>query len=98
MKNDFVVASLFCDYDDEELPDDEKYYSELLGTRVETVGDKNEDFQQQLIHASGQPNYVFVDNDGKLLVPEGYGYDATRGPQDFINHMEKVKSIFKKTN
>ncbi len=98
MKNDFVVASLFCDYDDEELPDDEKYYSELLGTRVETVGDKNEDFQQQLIHASGQPNYVFVDNDGKLLVPEGYGYDATRGPQDFINHLEKVKSIFKKTN
>jgi cytochrome c biogenesis protein CcdA/thioredoxin-related protein len=94
MKNDFVVASLFCDYDDEELPDNEKFYSDLLGSKVETVGDKNEDFQQKLIHASGQPNYVFVDNEGKLLVSNGYGYDATKGPQDFVNHLEKVKANF----
>ena len=98
MKNDFVIASLFCDYDDEELPDNEKFYSTLLGSKVETVGDKNEDFQQKLIHASGQPNYVFVDNDGKLLAPNGYGYDATKGPRDFIDHLEKVKAVFMQFN
>ncbi|MBK7884263.1 MAG: thioredoxin fold domain-containing protein [Chitinophagaceae bacterium] len=96
MKNDFVVASLFCDYDDEELPDTEKFYSDLLGAKVETVGDKNEHFQQKLIRASGQPNYVFINTDEKLLAPQGYGYDATKGPQDFIDNLEKVKAAFLK--
>ncbi len=93
MKNDFVVASLFSDYN-AELADDEKRFSPLLNAKIETVGDKYEDLQQQLIQASGQPNYVFVDNDGKLLIDGGYGYDATKGPKDFIAHLEKVKSLY----
>jgi thiol:disulfide interchange protein len=95
MKNDFVIASLFCDYN-EELPDAEKRFSKLLNSTIETVGDKNEDLQAELIQASGQPNYVFVDGDGKLLVQGGYGYDATKGPKEFIAHLEKVKAEFKK--
>ncbi|MEI7736174.1 MAG: cytochrome c biogenesis protein CcdA [Ferruginibacter sp.] len=95
MKNDFVIASLFCDFN-EELPDNEKIFSPLLNSTIENVGDKNEDLQAKLIHASGQPNYVFTDADGKLLVPDGYGYDATKGPKDFIAHLEKVKAAFKK--
>jgi len=95
MKNDFVIASLFCDYN-EELPDAEKRFSKLLNSTIETVGDRNEDLQAELIQASGQPNYVFVDGDGKLLVQGGYGYDATKGPKEFIAHLEKVKAEFKK--
>ncbi|NOT92835.1 MAG: thioredoxin fold domain-containing protein [Ferruginibacter sp.] len=95
MKNDFIIASLFCDYN-EELPDNEKRFSKLLNTTIETVGDKNEDLQAELIQASGQPNYVFVDGDGKLLVQGGYGYDATKGPKEFIAHLDKVKEEFKK--
>lgn len=95
MKNDFVIASLFCDYN-EELPDTEKRFSKLLNSTIETVGDKNEDLQAALIQASGQPNYVFTDADGKLLVQGGYGYDATKGPKEFIAHLEKVKEEFKK--
>ena len=95
MKNDFIVASLFCDYN-EELPDTEKRFSKLLNSTIETVGDKNEDLQAELIQASGQPNYVFVDGDGKLLVQGGYGYDATKGAKEFIAHLEKVKEEFKK--
>ena len=94
MKNDFVVASLFCDYN-AELPDDEKRFSPLLNSKIETVGDKHEDLQQQLIKASGQPNYVFVDDNGKLLIDGGYGYDATKGPKDFIAHLDKVKELYK---
>ncbi len=95
MKNDFVIASLFCDYN-EELPDEEKKFSPLLNATIETVGDKNEDLQAKLIQASGQPNYVFTDAAGKLLVQGGYGYDATKGPKEFIIHLDKVKEEFKK--
>jgi thiol:disulfide interchange protein DsbD len=97
MKNDFVVASLFSDYN-AELADEEKRFSPLLNAKIETVGDKYEDLQQQLIKASGQPNYVFVDNNGKLLIDGGYGYDATKGPKEFITHLEKVKQLYSKKN
>ena len=96
MKNDFVVVSLFSDYDDEELPDNEKFFSKALNGEVVTVGDKNEDLQQQLIQASGQPNYVFTDSDGKLLVPGGYGYDPTKGAKEFAAHLDKVLEIFRR--
>jgi len=97
MKNDFVVASLFTDYN-LELPDEEKRFSPLLNAKIETVGDKYEDLQQQLIKASGQPNYVFVDGKGKLLVDGGYGYDATKGAKEFIEHLEKVKQVYNSRN
>ncbi|MCW3094253.1 MAG: protein-disulfide reductase [Ferruginibacter sp.] len=97
MKNDFVVASLFSDYN-AELPDEEKKFSPLLNDKIETVGDKYEDLQQRLIKASGQPNYVFVDGDGKLLIDGGYGYDATKGAKEFIAHLNKVKQLYKERN
>ena len=93
MKNDFVVASLFTDYN-AELLDTDKKFSPLLNATIETVGDKNEDLQQRLINASGQPNYVFVNSDGKLLVDGGYGYDATKGPKEFTAHLQKVKGLY----
>ena len=96
MKNDFIVVSLFSDYDDEELPDNEKFFSKAINGQVITVGDRNEDLQQQLIQASGQPNYVFVNGDGKLLVSGGYGYDPTKGAKEFAAHLDKVLQIFKK--
>ncbi len=94
MKNDFVIASLYTDYN-AELDDNEKFYSKLLGSQVETVGDKFEDFQQQLIGTSAQPNYVFLDTNGKLLVPDGYGYDPTTGAKEFVAHLDKVTGLFK---
>ncbi len=96
MKNNFVVVSLFSDFDDEELPDKEKFFSKALNGQVITVGDRNEDLQQRLIQASGQPNYVFVDTDGKLLVPGGYGFDPTKGAKEFAAHLANVLEIFKK--
>ncbi|MEO6731440.1 MAG: cytochrome c biogenesis protein CcdA [Ferruginibacter sp.] len=97
MNNDFVVASLFTDYN-MELPDEEKHFSTLLNAKIETVGDKYEDLQQQLIKASGQPNYVFVDGSGKLLIDGGYGYDATKGAEEFIDHLKKVNELYKSRN
>ena len=96
MKNDFVLVSLFCDYDDEELPDNEKFFSKVLNGQVETVGDRNEDLQQELIQASGQPNYVFVNSEGKLIVPGGYGYDPTKNAKDFSAYLNHVLEVYKK--
>ena len=95
MKDDFVLVSLFSDYDDMELPDNEKFFSKALNGQVVTVGDKNEDLQQRLIQASGQPNYVFVNAEGKLLVPGGYGYDPTKGAKEFAAHLDHVLDVFK---
>jgi thiol:disulfide interchange protein DsbD len=97
MKNDFVIASLFTDYK-EELNDNEKYNSERIDGKVNTVGEKNIDLQLKLINSNSQPNYVFVDNDGKLLHSNGYGYDPSKSAKDFLAHLELVKGEFKKRN
>lgn len=97
MKNDFVIASLFTDYR-EELNDNEKYESDRIEGKVNTVGEKNIDLQLKLINSNSQPNYVFVDNEGKLLHPNGYGYDPSKSASDFLNHLETVKTEFKKRN
>ena len=95
MKNDFVVVSLFTDFKDE-LPDNEKFDSKLLEAKAETVGDKNKDLQLKLIGTVAQPNYVFLDTEGKLLAPNGYGYDPTTGSKEFTAHLDKVKAEFQK--
>jgi thiol:disulfide interchange protein DsbD len=95
MNNDFVIASLFEDFD-EELPDAEKHYSDLLGANVNTVGDKYKELSKKITGGISQPNYIFLDLEGKKLIEEGYGYDATKGPSDFIAHLEKAKSEFQK--
>lgn len=95
MKNNFVVASLFEDYN-LELPDKEKRYSTLLQQEVKTVGDHFKDLSMKLTGGISQPNYVFLDLDGNKLVDKGYGYDDVqkRGPMDFARHMDSVLTIF----
>jgi thioredoxin-related protein len=95
MKNDFVLASLFTDYKGD-LSDNEKKYSELLKADIATVGDKYKDLQMQLINTVAQPNYVFVDLDGKLLFPTGYGYEPSESVPAFVSHLDKVKAEFQK--
>ena len=96
LKEDFVIASLYCDYDKRELPKEEQYYSKILGSQVITVGDKNEDIQASKFGDNSQPFYFFVDEEGERLIDGGYGYDPN--VQKFIDHLEKVKENYKKAN
>ncbi|MGN6476156.1 MAG: cytochrome c biogenesis protein CcdA, partial [Flavipsychrobacter sp.] len=64
LKEDFIVASLYCDYDKTELPKNEQYYSKVLGSQVVTVGDRNEDIQASQFGANAQPFYFYVDENG----------------------------------
>jgi thiol:disulfide interchange protein DsbD len=91
LQNDFVVVSLYVD-DKFQLPELEWTKSALDGKLLKRMGEKNLDFEVALTNNNAQPYYVFVDNEGKLLVPEGYGYDPNI--QKFLKHLDKVKAKF----
>lgn len=96
LKEDFIVASLYCDYDKIDLPKEEQYYSKALGADVVTLGDKNEDIQASMFNANSQPFYFFVDENGNKLADAGYGYDPD--VQKFIRHLDKVKEKYAELN
>lgn len=93
LKEDFIVASLYCDYDKTELPKDKQYFSKVLGSDVVTVGDRNEDLQASQFGANAQPFYFYIDENGNKLAEEGYGYNPD--VQKFVKHLEKVKEKYK---
>ncbi|MDR3678611.1 MAG: cytochrome c biogenesis protein CcdA [Flavipsychrobacter sp.] len=94
MKNDFVVASLFCDFNRIDLPKNEQYFSKDLNSQVVTIGNKNADIQAAKFGSNSQPYYFFVDEEGNKLADAGYSYDPDI--QKFIDHLERVKANYKK--
>lgn len=93
LKEEFVVVSLYCDFDGVKLPENEQYDSKILGARVVTVGDKNEDYQATKFNANTQPFYFFVDADEVQLHPKGYQYDPSI--PKFIAHLKEVAAKYK---
>jgi thiol:disulfide interchange protein DsbD len=93
LKNDFIVASLYCDYDKRDLPAGEQYYSQALQANVVTVGDRNEDLQAAKFNSNSQPFYFFIDENGNKLAEDGYPYDPN--VQRFVDHLDKVKEKYK---
>ena len=94
LKEDFVLASLYCDANRIKLPADKQYFSKDLNSNVTTLGGKNADLQASKFGANSQPFYFFVDENGNKLVEEGYSYDPD--VQKFIDHLDKVKANYKK--
>lgn len=60
LKNYFVMTSLYVD-DFTKLPKEERFYSELLGTEVETIGEKNYHLEREKFGVLSQPYYVVLD-------------------------------------
>jgi thiol:disulfide interchange protein DsbD len=75
LKENFVIVSLYVDVQDIDLPEDEQYYSEALGMKISTLGNRNADMQVTRFQANSQPYYFFLDAEEKRLLPDGYGYD-----------------------
>lgn len=96
LKEDFVIASLYVDVKNVEIPQAEQFYSKVLNKQVETLGDKNADLQVTRFGANTQPYYFFIDAEENKLAEEGYGYDP--GVEKFIKLLEKVKAEHKKRN
>lgn len=93
MKEDFIVASLYCDASQVPIPKSEQYYSKALGAQVTTLGDRSLDLQISKFNSNSQPFYFFVDADGNLLADKGYGTntDVAR----FVAHLDAVKAKYK---
>jgi thiol:disulfide interchange protein DsbD len=96
LKGDFIVASLYCDFNRIELPKAEQYFSKDLNAQVVTVGNKNTDLQASKFGSNTQPFYFFVDENGNKLIDEGYSYDPDI--EKFVKHLDNVKENFKKTH
>jgi thiol:disulfide interchange protein len=93
MKNDFIIASLFADVQSVKLPEEEQHYSEALGTRVTTLGDRNVELQVTKFNSNTQPYYFFVDENGVMLADKGVSYPMS--PDAFVEHLEKVKKRYR---
>lgn len=96
MKEKFVVVSLFCDATKIPIPANEQYESQLLGSRVMSLGQKNIDIQSSKYNSNTQPNYFFIDPNGTLLADKSYSYDPS--PENFVKHLDAVYAKFKELN
>ena len=96
LKEDFIVASLYCDFNRIELPKDQQYFSKDLNSQVETIGNKNADLQASKFGSNSQPFYFYVDENGNKLIEGGYSYDPD--VSKFVAHLEKVKENYRKTH
>ncbi|MFT3901807.1 MAG: cytochrome c biogenesis protein CcdA [Niabella sp.] len=92
LKEDFVIASLYVDKHIDLLPEEE-YYSEALGKKVTTLGDRNADMQVSVFGTNSQPNYFFLDANEKRLLPTGIGYDPDI--KKFLDKLNTVKEKYK---
>ena len=74
LKNDFVMISLYVD-DQNKLPKEEQYESEVLGGKVRTIGDKWYELQKKQFKNAAQPYYVKLNADGTQIgMPDPVGY------------------------
>lgn len=93
LKEDFVVASLYCDMSKLKLPKEQQYFSKALNSMVVSVGNKNADLQASKFGANSQPFYFYIDDAGTKLVEAGYGYDPDI--DKFIKHLDRAKAKYK---
>jgi thiol:disulfide interchange protein DsbD len=93
MKEDFIIASLYCDASQVALAKEDQYYSNALGYQVTNLGDRCLDLQVTKFNANSQPFYFFVDDAGTRLADAGYGTN-TNVPK-FVAHLEAVKAKYK---
>jgi thiol:disulfide interchange protein DsbD len=93
LKENFVVASLYCDMNRIELPANEQYFSKDLNQQVVTLGNKNADLQASKFGSNSQPFYFYVDADGTVLADKGYSYDPDISK--FVQHLDAVVAKYK---
>ena len=91
LKENFVIASLYVDVHDVELPAEEQFVN-ADGKRIETLGDYVVDMQVSRFGANVQPFYFFLDGDEKRLIQDGYGYDPSI--PKFIELLDRAKAEY----
>jgi len=87
LRNDFVLLSLYVD-DKTALPIKEQY-TNTNGEKIETIGDKNLDYQITKFRFNAQPLYKFIDHEEFVYSDVQYGYDGDAGK--FATHLDAMK-------
>ena len=93
LKENFIVASLYCDINRIELPIGEQYFSKDLNSQVTTLGNRNSDLQASKFGSNAQPYYFYIDDEGNKLAEEGYSYDPD--VDKFVKHLDKVLAKYR---
>lgn len=93
LKNDFILASLYCDANAVELPKEEQYFSKALDQQVTSLGEKCQDIEISQFGTNGLPTYFFVDEKGTKLVEKGIVYPTSA--DDFIRLMDEAKAKYR---
>ena len=90
LKDDFILASLYCDANAVELPKEEQFYAKSLDAQATTLGEKNQDLEITQFGTNALPTYFFVDASGTRLYDKGIGYPTS--VSDFVKILEEVKA------
>jgi thiol:disulfide interchange protein DsbD len=90
LKEDFIIVSLYTD-EPTMLAESEQYINKK-GRTIETVGDKNLEYQTTTFGTNAQPLYMFLDLNGQPLSNEHIGYVSK---EKFLAQLKKVKEAFK---
>lgn len=96
LKNDFILASLYCDANAVELPKEEQYFSKALDLQVTTLGEKCQDIEIAQFGTNGLPTYFFVDEKGTKLIAKGITYPTSA--DEFIKLMDEAKAKYKESH
>jgi len=94
INENFVLVSLYVD-EPSELSSTERY-TNVKGEKIETVGEKNLDYEITKFGFNAQPLYMFIDANQNALSDIKYGYDPD--VDKFIHHLDEVKAKFDTEN
>jgi thiol:disulfide interchange protein DsbD len=90
LQNDFVIASLYCDAWNIELPEAE-WGKDSDGDVLKSLGEVNSQLQIDQFGSNGQPFYYVLDHNEKVLSTfAGYKND----PKAYIEFLDKGKAAF----
>ncbi|WCT12249.1 protein-disulfide reductase DsbD family protein [Mucilaginibacter jinjuensis] len=94
LQNDFVLLELYVD-EKQELPKEQQTISSFSGKKINTIGNKNSDYEASKFNVNSQPYYVIINAKGDVLVPpQGANYSV----DNYIKFLDSGKAAFQNNN
>jgi thiol:disulfide interchange protein DsbD len=94
LQNDFVLLELYVD-EKQELPKEQQTVSSFSGKKINTIGNKNSDYEASKFNVNSQPYYVIINAKGDVLVPpQGANYSV----DNYIKFLDSGKTAFQNNN
>ncbi len=94
LKNDFVLASLYCDANGVTLAPEDRYKAASMdGAEVTTLGEMNQDLEITKYGTNSLPAYFFVDEGEQKLYDKAVFYPVSA--PDFIKILDSVKEKYR---